>query len=103
VVIFALHIPAPVTNEARWVAEVVFGEWLGVEYQIVESDDIYYRLEAGGKSIEWPDHLFHSCDKSWLTEDNLPLLPLQEWDVSEYDLDLPLIDAALPILYGAPS
>jgi len=100
---FALHIPGPVTNEARWVAEVVFGEWLGVEHKIVESDGIYYRLEAGGKSIEWPDHLFQSCDTSWLTEDNLPLLPLQEWNVLEYDLDLPLIDAALPVLYGAPS
>ncbi len=97
-----LHVPARYSNEVRWIVSVIFGEFLGIAYNIIEGEQEYYRLEFAGKTLELPDCFFSQASNTWLHSSSLPSIPLTAWNLSIAGLVAPMVTQPLPVLFGKP-
>jgi Family of unknown function (DUF7033) len=97
-----INIPITYTNEVRWVVEVLFQEFLGVDYEIVEWGEKYYCLDVAGNTLQFPDCFFDQASSAWLHPASIPDIPLSSWDVASSGLDVTLLTQSLPVLFGKP-
>ena len=81
--------PPGYAPERRYAAEVLLGELLGFELELVEEErgDVELTLPGEEGSLRLPDGLFATPQTAWLTEASLPSEPLVR-------------DDGLPLLYG---
>ncbi len=77
--------------ERLYVADVIFDEFLGLNFDVEFSDKLAGPvIHLGeGRTLELADGFFGLPDDDWLRESTLPLAPLATWQ-----------DTDLPILYG---
>ena len=75
--------------ERRYAAEVLLGELLGFELELVEEERSDVELTVAGEdgAVRMPDILFATPPERWLTEHSLPSEPLERED-------------GLPLLFG---
>lgn len=99
-VMLKVHIPHTYESERRYVFDVLLGDFLGLEYQIETTAEQETRIESGGRQLVMRDGLFGTPQAQWLSAASLPRTPLSSWSPSLEGVDL--IDASLPLLFGAP-
>ena len=64
--------------EKRYVLDVVFREFLGLDYDVKWKDETdHYEISLNNKLISLPDVFFREADNQWLKESSLPVLPLK--------------------------
>ena len=89
-------------SERSYVSQIIFGEWLGIEFELMpeERSDICIALHGVEKKIKLPDILFGVDEGGWLHESSLPQEDLKVLDTSDLSVEIPLVDSFIPIIYG---
>ena len=86
-----VEVPQGWEPERRYIADVVLGEWLGLDWRMRVGDrrDVLVSLDGDGSgaSLSMPDVLFATRPEAWLTAESLPRPPL-------------LRREGLPVVYG---
>lgn len=96
--------PPSYLNERSYIFEVLFGEFLGLEYNtlIEERSDIRIILkeDSSQKEILVKDVLFKTSLDKWLTSASLPGRPLKVWDLSDSQVNTRVVLPRVPVIYG---
>lgn len=78
--VLRIHTPGNRAAERRYVFDVVFTEWLGLDYDLVLDNGSNVRVSLAGdphgSCITFPDIFFAVSDEDWLTLRSLPGRPL---------------------------
>ena len=97
--------PPTYRAERRYIHDVLFTGFLGLEYQAKEElrSDVRVTLQGdvSGKELVLADVLFQTPEDEWLALASLPNQPLDLWRVSEDSVDAKLVSPKIPIIYGA--
>ncbi|HEY3374398.1 MAG TPA: polysaccharide deacetylase family protein [Candidatus Aquicultor sp.] len=98
-----VHSPA-YQAERRYIFDVIFRDFLGLEYQTQEEqrDDINILFEGDpeGKELLVAEVLFKVPVGQWLTMSALPKNPLGIWDISRTPVDARVTSPRVPVLYA---
>src|SRR4051812_47099659 len=99
-----VQVPDSYKAERDYIASVLLGEFLGLEYQLKEERRQDVRLTLKGDpsqgEIILPDILFQTPQEKWLTVSSLPKQPL-EWGTLPGALSEDRGgSSSLPIIYG---
>ena len=93
--------PASFENERRYIFDVIFSEFLGLEYEVSFSDEaksVEIVLEKGSLLLS---DAFFSMDKSlWLTEKSMPETPLKKVCKKDSPFDFKSVSDEIPVIYG---
>lgn len=75
-----IHVPPGREAERRWVAAVVFGEHLGIDWQLVSEDrsDVVITMAGSRAEVHLPDIFLATPQETWLTAASVPALPSRE-------------------------
>jgi len=97
--------PPTYQPEREYICDVVFSEFLGIEYQEIIGDDpdttiVSVRGDSSGKRLVLPEALFSTAHEKWLTEDSLPHQPLDGWMLPDGFRDTPKVSLNIPVIYG---
>ena len=100
-----LDIEAPGTYEPerRYILDVVFGDWLGLDWRLHLRDGSDVRITLGGdrgRCVVLPDVLFGTPPTQWLTPSSLPAVPLAWCEVPAIGPSPLTSRQRLPVLYG---
>jgi len=98
-----VHTPDDCVSEARWVCNVMLGDFLGQDFTTSPTRTDYYRIESAGRCLEFPNLFLARARDAWLTPASLAPSPLPLWDISTTGLKVPLLREPLPILFGKPT
>ena len=107
IVMFGLLIEHPPTYrpEREYICDVMFGEFLGIEYQSIIGDDpdvttVSVRDDSSGKCLVLHEALFSTPHEQWLTEDSLPHQPLDRWMLPNAFRSILEVSSNIPVIYG---
>jgi peptidoglycan/xylan/chitin deacetylase (PgdA/CDA1 family) len=92
-----VQVPAGREAERRYIVEVLLGEFLGLEHQLLVGPGATYRLEQEGKVLELPDCFLGMPEEHWLEPCSLPPQPLRS---ARPNLEALLARPEVPVLYG---
>ena len=89
-------------RERRYAFDVVFREFLGIDYEASEDASIdHVRIDVGGAGaaavLAVDDRFFGTADDQWLQRESLPATPLRRWrspDSGATEPDVPVIFAS---------
>lgn len=95
--------PDNCSAERAYVFDVIFREFLGLEYTAVSADTDVVSLSVDDKTFCVADDFFQRCKNGWLDRSSLPTLPLSQWDTRELANNICLVSPVIPVLYGRPS
>ncbi len=96
-----LQIPKTHSKEIRWIVNVILEEFLGIDYQLIEKDEEFYRFEFGGKTLTISD-VFFCQDTVWQKKPLKQNQPFSTWNINSSRLNIPSIVKPLPVLFGYP-
>ena len=98
----AIEHPASCLSEREYIFHVLLHEFLGLQYttRITETQDVV--ISSGGKSLMINDSFFPLAEANWLQSESLPPQPLSLWDSNSVELNVNLVDAIVPVIYGTP-
>jgi hypothetical protein len=87
-------------NERQYVFDVILREFLGLDWkaQEEERENISLTCEGDSREILMSDALFSTSESEWLTNDSLPIEPLQTFEISE-SAKLGSV-LSIPVIYG---
>lgn len=93
-------------SEKKYVFEIIFSEFLGLDYSIKIDDELKEKciiIPLQSTQLILPDIFFSKAEKNWMSKETLPILPLNTYTVtgSAMNFDLPYND--IPVLYGSAS
>jgi hypothetical protein len=96
--------PNSYNKERNYIYNVVFKEWLGINYSSFNHEYPYTLITSNeinsDKEIIIDDILFSISKKNWLTKTSLPELPLHHLDLSEYSFIRDSFNSKIPLIYG---
>ena len=94
--------PASCSAEREYIFHVLLYEFLGLQYttRTTETQDVV--ISSGDKSLAINDSFFPLAETCWLQLEALPPQPLSSWDSNSLELNINLVDAIVPIIYGTP-
>lgn len=95
----SLLVPA-VTPEIRWVCDVLFKDFLGLDYSLRQGLPRQYRLQCGAGSIEMPDVFFDQVYRQASGAGAQVRLPLPLWNPRSAGLDAVLCEETVPVIFG---
>ena len=95
-----LSYPQSFQNERKWIANVLLGEFLAVDFVSEVGAVGYFRIEAEGKKLVLPDTFFEQAKGQWLARESLPKQPLYRWDTRELEWNINLAEPVVPIIFG---
>jgi len=90
--------------ERRYVCDVIFREFLGIDYvaSSEERSDVEITVSDGsGARIVLADTLFQTPEEDWLTAASLPSLPLPRLALASTPVDAVTVTDSLPVIYGS--
>lgn len=93
--------PASFENERKYIFDVIFSEFLGLEYEVSFSDEaksVEIVLEKG--SLLLSDAFFSMDKSSWLTEKSMPVIPLKKVNKKDFPFDFKSVSDEIPVIYG---
>ncbi|MBE0447466.1 MAG: polysaccharide deacetylase family protein [Actinobacteria bacterium] len=100
----AISYPKTYQQERQYICDVIFREFLGLDYRIREEDRLDTRITLLGdhdkRELLLPDILFQIPIEQWLTKNSLPKQPLEWWTVSEVFPKASLLNHRLPVIFG---
>ena len=89
--------------ERQYIAEVLFKQFLGLEFEICQHDRAEVMVTGDGeRCLVLDDSFFSGMDGPLPREDKVPSLPLRRWAVAESDLEVTVAGPDLPVLFGDP-
>ena len=99
---FILKCPNSCMAERRYVASVLFEEFLGVQSECVPCDGQDWQLTdaEGHKSLVIPDVFLSETANGWLDTASLPKQPLPIWRVVDDLPDVNVTNSEVPIIAG---
>lgn len=93
--------PRNYSAERRYIATVLFEEFLGIPITIQTEDRTNIAIAHDDEGLlTLPDTLFSIPETAWLTASALPVLPLEEWDISRLPFPVVHVEPRLPVIYG---
>jgi len=101
-----IMIPEGFAPERQYILSVILGEFLGVEYQIIQRaeclDELVWVLEIPDQEgrIVLPDAFFSLEHEKWFTLSSLPVQPLKQWRVQSDLPDANVLEPNIPVIYG---
>ena len=99
-------IPPFCTSEIEYTCSVVFTEWLGIEYELTQSEQDHILINFAEKELKLNTDFFIKAAFDWLGKNSMPALPLKRYDLTELknslSNDLHICETELPVLYGIP-
>lgn len=97
-----IEVPAGYGPERNYIARVLFEEFLGLEWEMRETEEAEVHLRVPGLAGELvlPDRLFRTPTGDWLLPRSLPACPLPVWDARELGMPVGLVDSRVPVVYG---
>lgn len=93
--------PSSFENERQYIFDVIFSEFLGLEYEVSFSDkaeNVEIVLEKG--EVLLSDTFFSMEKSSWLKEASMPEIPLKKINKNEIPFETRLVKDELPVIYG---
>lgn len=99
-----LSVPATYLAERTYICQVLFGEFLGIEWRLSpeERPDVAVRLDGQPGEIRLAEGLFAMPEHRWLTAASMPPEPLAWWDRASSPVEATTVAPRLPVLYGQP-
>ncbi len=97
-----ISVPSYCQSELEWTCSVLFGEFLGIDYQLRITNCSDFLIEHEGRAIHLPDIFFAESKLEWMTCKALPVPPTENFCVDKMGLPVSLIDKRLPVLFGKP-
>lgn len=98
-----INTPRSFPNERKYIFDVIFKNWLGLDYEHIKDDvnEITISMDFHSKTISMPDTFFDIGKTFWLDKKSLPIYPLQIFDLN-YLGHLPSshLESTMPIIYG---
>lgn len=96
--------PGHCGRELDYTISVLFGEFLGLDYQLLraEIDHIELSCEKSECKLSLNADFFSGSRSAWLKEESLPQLPLANWCLTDEGLDIEYIGSNIPVIYGQP-
>lgn len=101
-----INAPQICKNEIRYIVNVIFGNFLGINYSLTfsETNSIEIRSHKDNTSVIRVNvsglGLFHAY---WGMENSMPSLNIPDLDLSNYKITDNFIFKKLPVLYGTPT
>ena len=98
-----VRIPNYCVTEQNYILGVLLGEFLGLEYQVVEHDGLHVEIAKidSATKLTLDTSFFNSASQGdWLKSESMPILPLQTWNPADDGLHVDLVEEILPVLYG---
>ena len=93
--------PASFENERKYIFDVIFAEFLGLEYEVSFSDEAKSVEIILEKSSLLLSDAFFSMDKSsWLTEKSMPVTPLKKVNKKDFPFDFKSVTDDIPVICG---
>jgi hypothetical protein len=96
--------PSGYLLERGYIFDVVFREFLGIEYRTQETAtkaiEVTLDGDASNRKLSLPDTLFATSPFEWLTKRSCPRLPLREYRIRWNGSGNRPIQEVLPILFG---
>lgn len=89
--------------ELIYTLDVVFTEFLGIDYYFIQSDsnNLYIEQDGSDAKLVLNASFWENISKNGMyTNDNIPALPLLVWSPKEKGLDAKLVEDNIPILFG---
>ncbi|MFM1651934.1 polysaccharide deacetylase family protein [Brevibacillus sp. B_LB10_24] len=101
---FRISCPPTFLNERGYIFDVLFSQFLGIEY-ISEAEprsDVRIMLadDSSEKELTVADVFFQQPEQDWLQPASLPRQPLMTWDAICHPCSGSLVSANLPVIYG---
>ena len=94
-----LHVPSPMP-ELRWICDVIFHHFLGLDYALQPSAEQGFRLCCDDATIELPDVFFATVYRQRNAATPAPTLPLPLWDPASAGLAPALCALGVPVVFG---
>ena len=98
----SIVMPPYCTQETRWVIQVLFGEFLGLQYTLCPSSTPGFSIRMDSKQLDLPDSFFAGAATAWLKPESLAIQPLAQWDLASSGLMAALVTKPVPVLFGLP-
>lgn len=98
-----IYHPPSYSNERKYIYDVVFREFLGLDYRMVieERQDVCVQFVNDDKTnLFISDELFATSQSDWLTAKSLPVKPLPIWKIECKEIVSLTVQENLPIIYG---
>jgi hypothetical protein len=96
--------PGTHPDERAYVLDVVLGEFLGLSWRSAPGGpgqvEIVSQDDPDGPRLTVADCLLATPDSDWLTARSMPPRPLARWRPDAGGLTPPLVDPAVPVIYG---
>ena len=97
--------PPTYEPERKYIYDVMFGEFLGITYQVRIGDDPCATIvsvcgDSSRERLVLHEVLFSTSRDKWLTEDSLPCQPLGRWRLPDAFRDTPTASSEIPVIYG---
>jgi hypothetical protein len=96
----AIKIPPTYEIERRYILNVMFTEFLGLDIDITtdprQNVSIFYK----DCELLIADGLFATPPEQWLKEDSLPTQPLKVWNLETTKLNAITVNSDIPVIYG---
>jgi hypothetical protein len=93
--------PKTCLSERGWILDVLFREFLGIDYVAESTHGTDFLISMGGRTLSFPDTFFSLAHGDWLSADTLPERPLSSWDTTKLGLPVNVMESTIPIIYGA--
>jgi hypothetical protein len=98
---FTIYVPS-ISPEIDWICEVIFSEFFGLQYSLKETENQKIIIEKDGKKIILNCDFFLEIEDNWLTNNSLPNLPINHWELPKANSRMFGDLISLPVLYGNP-
>lgn len=96
-----IQIPPTYSQERHYILSVLFGEFLGLEYEIQPDNRYDVRITTSDeKEFLVYDGLFSVSEAQWLQQTSLPAQPLDIFNLTRTSLTSVTVSAQVPVIYG---
>ncbi|MEL3911685.1 polysaccharide deacetylase family protein [Treponema pedis] len=101
-----IKIPSFCVSEIQYTCFVVFTEWLGIEYELTQSEHDYILISFAEKELRINADFFIKASSDWLGKTSIPTLPLKWYNLNKVKTrlsrELHICENEMPVLYGIP-
>ena len=101
-----IKIPKFCVSEIEYTCSIVFTEWLGIEYELTQSEQNHILISFAKRELKINSDFFIRASSDWLEETSMPALPLKLYNLNELKNSLSneihICEIELPVLYGIP-
>lgn len=99
---FRITIPFSYSAERAYIISVIFNDFLGLEFEILQQkreDYLIECVECSGR-ITLPDSFFPENSEIWLKPRTLPKRPLNILNIYNYLNEADVLEERIPVIYG---